>query len=102
MCRLENGSGITMTTGDVQSRGTRITLEPPTEFLILARVENGAVMRLRTFTPDCDVDAGNMAVVWLTDVRADDSVAWLSDLIKSAGPQKERVSRVGDPAPAAR
>src|SRR5205823_9863105 len=101
MCRLENGSGITMTTGDVQSRGTRITLEPPTEFLILARVENGAVMRLRTFTPDCDVDAGNMPVVWLTDVRAEDSVGWLSDLIKGVGTEKEKTSRVGDPALAA-
>jgi HEAT repeats len=101
MCRLENGGGITMTTGDVQSRGTRITLEPPTEFLILARVENGAVMRVRTFTPDCDVDAGNMPVVWLTDVRPDDSVAWLSDLIKAAGADRERTNRVGDPALAA-
>jgi hypothetical protein len=101
MCRLENGSGVTMTTGDQGRNGTRITLEPPTEFLILARVENGAVMRLRTFTPDCDVDAGNMPVVWLTDVRAEDSVAWLSDLITSAGTDKERVSRVGDPALAA-
>jgi hypothetical protein len=98
MCRLENGSGVTMT-NQLQSRdGTRITLEPPTEFLILARVENGAVMRLRTFTPDCDVDAGDMTVVWLTDVRADDSVAWLSDLITSAGTDRERTSRVADPA----
>jgi len=102
MCRLENGSGVTMSTGDIQTRnGTRITLEPPTEFLILARVENGAVMRLRTFTPDCDVDAGNMPVVWLTDVRADDSVAWLADLIKAAGTDKEKTSRVADPALAA-
>ena len=96
-CRLENGSGVTMT-NQLQSRdGSRIVLEPPTEFLILARVENGVVMRLRTFTPDCDVDAGNMPVVWLTDVRAEDSVTWLSDLIKTAG-DKERTSRVADPA----
>src|SRR5262249_2833242 len=75
MCRLENGRGVTMTTGDVQINGTRITLEPPTEFIVMARVEGGAVGRIRTFTPDCDVDAGNMAVVWLNDVKADDSVA---------------------------
>jgi len=101
-CRLENGSGITMTTGDMQDRhGTRITLEPPTEFLILARVENGAVMRLRTFTPDCDVDAGNMSVVWLTDVRPADSVAWLSTLVTAAGTDREQTSRVADPALAA-
>lgn len=98
MCRLENGSGVTMT-NQLQSRdGTRIVLEPPTEFLILARVENGGVMRLRTFTPDCDVDAGNMPVVWLTDVRPDDSVAWLSTLINGVGADREKTSRVADPA----
>ncbi|HEV3139265.1 MAG TPA: HEAT repeat domain-containing protein [Vicinamibacterales bacterium] len=102
MCRLENGSGVTMTTGDMQGRnGSRITLEPPTEFLILARVENGAVMRLRTFTPDCDVDAGGMSLTWISDVRPEDSVAWLSDLIKAAGSEREKTSRVGDPALAA-
>jgi len=97
-CRLENGSGITMT-NQLQSRdGTRISLEPPTEFLILARVENSRVMRLRTFTPDCDVDAGGMPVVWLTDVRAEDSVAWLSSLVNGAGADREQVNRVADPA----
>jgi len=98
VCRLENGGGVTMTS-QLQSRdGSRIVLEPPTDFLVLARVENGAVTRLRTFTPDCDVDAGNMPIVWLTDVRADDSVAWLSDLIKGVGVDKDKTSRVADPA----
>jgi len=80
MCRLESGGGVTMSTGDAQGRGTRITLEPPTEFLVLARVENGAVGRVRTFTPDCDVDATGMPVVWLTDVKPEESVAWLNTL----------------------
>jgi HEAT repeats len=80
MCRLENGSGVTMTTGDAQSRGSRIALEPPTELLVLARFENGAATRIRTFTPDCDVDAGGMTLVWLTDVKPDESVAWLDSL----------------------
>lgn len=84
VCRLESGSGVTMTTGDSQSRGSRIALEPPTEFLVLARYEGGAVTRLRTFTPDCDVDAGGMALVWLNDAKEDESVAWLSSLIAAA------------------
>src|SRR5207302_7704304 len=82
MCRLESGSGVSMSTGDVRDRnGTRIALEPATEFLVLARLEGGAVVRLRTFTPDCDVDAGGMPIVWLTDVKPDDSVAWLTTLV---------------------
>src|SRR5439155_9340643 len=39
LCRLESGGGVSMTTGDSVQRGSRITLEPPTEFLVLARVE---------------------------------------------------------------
>jgi HEAT repeat protein len=97
MCRLESGSGVSMSTGDLRDRnGTRIALEPATEFLVLARLENGAVNRLRTFTPDCDVDAGGMPVVWLTDVKADDSVAWLTTLVTSspdAGDHRDRVGK---------
>lgn len=103
-CRLEGGGGVTMSTGNTGSisdsaqRGSRISLEPPTEFLILARVDNGAVVRLRTFTPDCDVDAGNMAVVWLSDVKPDDSIAWLSSLVASSPESGEGKDRVGKTA----
>jgi hypothetical protein len=98
-CRLEGGGVVTMNTGTTgDARGSRIALEPPTEFLVLARVEGGAVMRVRTFTPDCDVDASGMPLVWLTDVRPDDSVAWLSSLVTGAGSDSERVNRVGNPA----
>ncbi len=102
VCRLENGSGVTMTTGDAASRGSRIALEPATEFLILVRYENGAPTRLRTFTPDCDVDAGGMPLVWLNDVAPDDSVAWLTSLIGgTASRDNEYRNRVAKPAVAA-
>jgi hypothetical protein len=85
MCRLEGGSGVSMNTGDaLQQRGSRIALESPTEFLVLARFESRALTRIRTFTPDCDVDAGNTSLIWLTDVKPDESVAWLSTVATSA------------------
>ena len=99
MCRLESGSGVSMSTGDLRDRnGTRIALEPATEFLVLARLETGAVTRLRTFTPDCDVDAGGLPVVWLTGVTADDSVAWLTTLVTSSPDAGDRRDRVGKTA----
>jgi len=99
MCRLESGSGVSMSTGDVRDRsGTRIALEPATEFLVLARLEGGAVVRLRTFTPDCDVDAGGMPIVWITDVKPDDSVSWLASLVTSSPDSGERRDRVGKTA----
>jgi hypothetical protein len=112
-CRLEGGGGVTMNTGTAADaaamNGSRVLLEAPTEFLVLARVEGGSVTRLRTFTPDCDIDAGGMPVVWLNDVKADDSVAWLASLVTSigedpgAGGQPDggdstRRARVGKPA----
>ena len=99
MCRLESGSGVSMTTGDLRDRnGTRIALEPSTEFLVVARLESGAVSRVRTFTPDCDVDAGGLPVVWLADVRPDDSVAWLTTLVSGSPDAGERRDRVGKTA----
>jgi len=102
MCRLESGGGVTMNSGDrFDDRGTRIALESPTEFLVLARLENGTVTRLRTFTPDCDIDAAGLQVVWLTDVRPDESVAWLSSLVTGSADPGERHDRVGKTALAA-
>jgi hypothetical protein len=98
LCRLEGGGGVSMSTGVSVPRGSRITLEASTEFLVLARVENGVVVRLRTFTPDCDVDAGNMAIVWLTGVAPDDSVAWLSSLAIASPDSGAGKDHVGKPA----
>jgi hypothetical protein len=101
ICRLESGSGVSMNTGDSFSRGSRIALEPPTEFLVLARYEAGALTRVRSFTPDCDVDAGGMALVWLNDVKADESVAWLTSLVRATSTSNEYRNRVAKPALAA-
>jgi hypothetical protein len=96
ICRLDGGSGVTLSTAEYASR---IVLESPTEFLVLARFENGAITRLRTFTPDCDVDAGSMTLIWMTDVKPEESIAWLSTLATSTaaasdtGQARERVAK---------
>jgi hypothetical protein len=96
ICRLESGGGITMSTGDSRdARSSRVVLEPPTEFLILARLENGAVTRIRTFSPDCDVDASGASFVWLTGVTSDDSLSWLASLVMSSAETGEGHDRVG-------
>jgi HEAT repeat protein len=69
----------------VFTRGSRVVrLEPPAELLVLARIENSEIVRVRAFSADCDVDAGGAAVVWFTDVRPDDSVSWLATLANSS------------------
>jgi hypothetical protein len=101
MCRLESGGGVTMTqSSPVESRGSRIVLEAPTDVIVLARVEDRAITRIRTFTPDCDIDGGGMTVVWLENVSPAASVAWLSGLARSSG-DRDRETRIVRPAIAA-
>ena len=99
LCRLESGGGVSMNSGDLRGRtGERVTLEPATEFLVLARLEAGAVSRVRTFTPDCDIDATAMPLVWLSDVKPDASIAWLASLVTAAPDAGDRHDRVGKTA----
>jgi hypothetical protein len=84
MCRLESGGGV--------------SIERPTEFLVLARIEHGGVSRVRTFTPDCDVDAAGTPLVRLNDVNPDESVAWLASLVVASPDTGDRRDRVGTAA----
>jgi len=73
-CRLE-GSG-TMITG--QAGGGTVKLEGAARLVVLFRVEQRKVGKIRTFSEDCPLDAGGLPFIWLTDVRPPESVALLS------------------------
>jgi len=77
---------------------TRVALESATEFSVLARYEGTTLTRLRTATPDCEIDAGGLPVTWLENVKPDDSAAWLTSVIKSAGFSNDRLNAVVKPA----
>jgi hypothetical protein len=69
---------------------TKVMLEPASELTVLARVESRRIERLQTVTPDCEVDAGGLPVVWLEGISPAQSAAWLTAQIKStetAGPR---------------
>jgi len=80
---------------------THIALEGATDLSILARFEGTTLTRLRTATPDCEIDAGGLPVTWFDGVKADDSAAWLTSVVKAAGASGERLDRVVTPAVAA-
>jgi hypothetical protein len=80
---------------------TRVALESAGEISILARYEGAMLTRLRTTTPDCEIDAGGLPVTWFENVKADDSAAWLLAVIKSTGQANERRNQVVQPALAA-
>ncbi|MFP5227020.1 MAG: HEAT repeat domain-containing protein, partial [Acidobacteriota bacterium] len=50
---------------------------------ILVRIDQGSVDKIRFVGAGCQLDAGGLPFTWLTDVQADDSVAWLSSLVKA-------------------
>jgi hypothetical protein len=75
-----------------------IHLEPPDHAVILFRVDEGAVERIRTLSPDCEIDAGDLPVHWLSDVKPAESVALLDTF---ATGRERGVSRLMDGAMAA-
>jgi hypothetical protein len=82
---------------DCFDRG-RVALEPAAELSILARFEGAALVRLRTATPDCEIDAGGLPVTWLEGVKADESAAWLNSLITATPSTGERYDRIAKQA----
>jgi HEAT repeat protein len=83
-CRLEDrqgeNGGRSLNPGD--ERGVK--LESPLSFLVLYRATAGKVLKIRTFSPECELDAGGLPLIWLTEVRPADSVAWLSSFVKDS------------------
>lgn len=63
-----------------------VHLEPPDHAIILIRVDQGAVSRLRYVSPDCEIDAGGAPLHWLTDVNPSQSVALLSTFVSEREP----------------
>jgi hypothetical protein len=63
-----------------------VHLEPPDHVVILIRVDQGVVSRLRYVSPDCEIDAGGAPFHWLTDVQPAQSVALLSTLVTEREP----------------
>ena len=58
-----------------------VHLEGQTAFIVLARVENGKVDKLRTISPDCRLDAGALPFYWIEGVPEPASVEWLKTQI---------------------
>jgi hypothetical protein len=50
---------------------------------VLVRIDRGAVDKIRFIGAGCKLDGGSLPFTWLTDVKDDDSVAWLSSLVDS-------------------
>ena len=80
-CRLEKENGGTASTthadGNVKLEGTR-------QLVVLYRLEAKQVVKIRVASEDCTLDAGGLSFVWLTGVKAPESVALLATYVRNS------------------
>ncbi|HEY1270599.1 MAG TPA: hypothetical protein VGF08_01380, partial [Terriglobales bacterium] len=88
-CRLEKHGESTFmgkTSGDCKA-----TLA--STVVLFLRFEHGQIDQVRSFSPECQIDAGGKNVYWLTDVQPAQSVAYLESLL-SQSPRRSELDSV--------
>jgi hypothetical protein len=66
----------------VVAANQKVKLEGPDTLVVLFRVENHQLSKIRTFTPECELDAGGLPFIWLTGVNAAESIQLLLSITK--------------------
>ena len=66
------------------SANQTVKLEGPTHVVVLYRIENHQVEKVRSFTPDCTLDAGGLPFIWLTGATPAESVRYLLNVAQNA------------------
>jgi HEAT repeat protein len=92
-CRLEPAAdGTSMARrapGPATGQGV-VQLERSDRFVVLFRILNKEIERVRVFSEDCELDAGGRSIAWMENVRPADSIALLESLTTG----ERRVDRV--------
>jgi HEAT repeat protein len=84
-CCLENDHNWTSgTTNDHNQTGGTVKLEGARQIVVLYRFEANKVMRIRLASEECTLDVGGLPFVWLTGVKAAESVALLESYVQGA------------------
>ena len=69
-----------------------VRLEGPDSLVVLYRVEEKAVQKIRIVSPDCELDAGGLTIQWLDGVNGADSVKLLSTFVSRAEVKSDRIT----------
>ena len=73
----EHGSG-----GGSLRNKNNVKLEDEKELWILYRVDKRHIGRIRMMSNQCQLDAGGLRLIWLKDVKSDESVGFLSEFVQ--------------------
>lgn len=85
----------------IYSGSQSVKLEGPRELVILFRVESHQTGKIRTFTPECNLDAGGLPFLWLTGVTPPESIRLLLGMAKDTAGESREQMRKADGAVAA-
>jgi hypothetical protein len=93
-CRIEPSDATTTAPAPQAPAGQQgpIKLEGSERMVVMLRVADRQIERIRTFSEDCELDAGGRQVRWLLDVRAAESVAFLESLVGTDPDRRHRIS----------
>jgi HEAT repeat protein len=80
-CRLEKENGASTSTTHTDEN---VKLEGARQLVVLYRLEAKQVVTIRVVSEDCTLDAGGLPFVWLTGVKAPESVALLATYVRSS------------------
>jgi HEAT repeats len=72
-CQLDEGRSSGETRGTSVARGP-VQLEGASQAIVLYRVENREVQKIRAYSESCELDAGGRTVYWLTGVSTSASI----------------------------
>jgi HEAT repeat protein len=95
-CRLEPAADGSSMAKRTTAAGGSVRLAGSDRMVVLFRIVNHAVDRVRVFSEDCELDAGGRPVTWLDDVRPADSIALLESYATGSDPKRH--DRVADGA----
>jgi hypothetical protein len=85
----------------VVSNNQSVKLEGPSHLVVLYRVEKQQTDKIRTFTPECELDAGGLPFIWLTGVSAPESIRLLLGIARDTSAASHEQLRKADNATAA-
>jgi HEAT repeat protein len=92
-CGLESNSSNARRNPDQPAQlQNPVRLEGPDSIVVLYRVEEKAVQRMRIVSPDCELDAGGRAVTWLDGVNGADSVRLLATFVTKSDVKSDRLT----------
>jgi hypothetical protein len=78
-----------------------VALEGGTNIIVLARILNGQIERLRSLSDDCPMDAGGRTFVWLTGITSTESLRFLESYVRRDNASLDQQRRFADSAASA-